>query len=308
MNILQSIQHLIERPSFFTSLDFTRGRTLRFYSFLILIFTAVSVVVSLPGAVRFVSTVASQEWQDQTEIIIGLYPDGLEVRAVDGIISTNAEEPLSIVFPESWRTQGQADMPENLLVIDTTKSIALEDFATKNTSFILGRNALGAWDQNEGKVSIYDLKNQGNKESFLLTKEGYTRFVASVSSVLQKVFLVGTFLSPIFIFMAYWIGYLGYLLFGAGVVWFVARQRGYALGYKNAYTAGMYLLPVPLVYDFFVTILSDFPHVRIPFLFTVFLAIMTLRNFPKIGSSESGVIATVDATGTGKDKADISGL
>jgi hypothetical protein len=134
-DILQSIQRLIERPKFFTSLDFTRGRTLRFYSLLILIFTAASVVIVLPGAFRFVSVITSQEWRDQTMIVTRLYPDDLEIRMVDGTVSTNAEEPLAIPFPESWRTQQERPaMPENLLVIDTTKSIALEDFAEKNRS------------------------------------------------------------------------------------------------------------------------------------------------------------------------------
>mgnify|MGYP003586330009 CR=1 FL=1 len=287
MNVLQSVQRLIERPSFFTSLDFTRGRTLRFYSLLILIFTAASVVITLPDAVRFVAAISSQEWRDQTAVVIGLYPDNLEVRIADGTISTNAEEPLVIPFPASWRMQQeQTGMTENLLVIDTTKSIALEDFATKNTSFILGKNALGAWDQREGKVSIYDLASQGGAESFLLTQEKYTQFITWISSILQKILLIGVFLLPVFFYIGYWIGYLVYLLFGAAVVWFVSHLRGYELGYKNAYKAGIYLLPVPLVYDFFVMVLSDFPHARVPFLFTAFLVAMTLRNFPKPGSSD----------------------
>ena len=285
-DILQSIQRLIERPKFFTSLDFTRGRTFRFYSFLILIFTVASVVISIPEAFRFASAVASKEWHDQTAVVTRLYPDDLEIRMVNGTISTNAEEPLAIPFPESWRTQQERSaMPENLLVIDTTKSIALEDFAEKKTSFILGKNTLGAWDQQKGKADIYDLGGKSGEGSLLLTKEKYAMFVSRVSSVLQKVFLFGIFLLPVFFYVAYWIGYLIYLIFGAAIVWLVAKQRGYALSYKNAYKAGIYLLPVPLVYDFFVMVLSDFPHVRVPFLFTAFLVAMALRNFPRPGFS-----------------------
>ena len=285
-DILQSIQRLIERPKFFTSLDFTRGRTFRFYSFLILIFTVASVVISIPEAFRFASAVASKEWHDQTAVVTRLYPDDLEIRMVNGTISTNAEEPLAIPFPESWRTQQERSaMPENLLVIDTTKSIALEDFAEKKTSFILGKNTLGAWDQQKGKADIYDLGGKSGEGSLLLTKEKYAMFVSRVSSVLQKVFLFGIFLLPVFFYVAYWIGYLIYLIFGAAIVWLVAKQRGYALSYKNAYKAGIYLLPVPLVYDFFVMVLSDFPNVRVPFLFTAFLVAMALRNFPRPGFS-----------------------
>ena len=285
-DILQSIQRLIERPKFFTSLDFTRGRTFRFYSFLILIFTVASVVISIPEAFRFASAVASKEWHDQTAVVTRLYPDDLEIRMVNGTISTNAEEPLAIPFPESWRTQQERSaMPENLLVIDTTKSIALEDFAEKKTSFILGKNTLGAWDQQKGKADIYDLGGKSGEGSLLLTKEKYAMFVSRVSSVLQKVFLFGIFLLPVFFYVAYWIGYLIYLIFGAAIVWLVAKQRGYVLSYRDAYKAGIYLLPVPLVYDFFVMVLSDFPHVRVPFLFTAFLVAMALRNFPRPGFS-----------------------
>ncbi len=286
MNILRSVQRLIERPGFFTSLDFTRGRTLRFYSLLILIFTAVSVVIALPDAVRFVSAISSQEWQNQTAVVVGLYPDNLEVRIEDGTVSTNAEEPIVIPIPASWSARLEQTNVENLLVIDTTKNIALEDFAAKKTFSILGKNAFGIWDQQERKINVHDLASQGGTESFLLTQEKYNQFITWISSILQKILLIGVFLLPIFFYIGYWISYLIYLLFGAAVVWFVSHLRGYELGYGNAYKAGIYLLPVPLVYDFFVMVLSDFPHARVPFLFTAFLIAMTLRNFPKPGSSD----------------------
>ncbi|MDQ5976710.1 MAG: hypothetical protein QG664_623 [Patescibacteria group bacterium] len=286
MNVLQSVQRLIERPGFFTSLDFTRGRTLRFYSLLILIFTAVSVAIALPDAVRFVAAISSQEWRDQTAVVVGLYPDDLEIQITGGTISTNAEEPIVIPFPVSWGARLEQTNVENLLVIDTTKNIALEDFAAKKTFSVLGKNAFGVWDQQEGKVSVHDLASQGGAESFLLTQEKYTQFITWISSILQKILLIGVFLLPVFFYIGYWIGYLIYLLFGAAVVWLVSHLRGYELGYKNAYKAGIYLLPVPLVYDFFVMVLSDFPHARVPFLFTAFLVAMTLRNFPKPGSSD----------------------
>jgi hypothetical protein len=284
-NILQSMQNIIQRPGFFTSMDFTKGRVLRFYSLLILLFTLASVAILLPDAVRFAKTITSQTWQNQTEIITELYPDELEVRVVSGNIYTNVEEPLSIPFPVSWRTGEGASMPENLLVIDTAKSITLEDFAAKKTAFILSKNTLGAWDQKEGRVSIYDLGNMKSEAvAFLLTKAKYTQFISQASSVIQKALLVGMCFLPIFFYIAYWIGYLIYLLFGAVIVWFVGKMRGYQLSYKHAYKAGIYLLPIPLVYDFFVMLLSDFPHARVPFLFTAFLIAMTLRNFPKQGS------------------------
>lgn len=293
MNILQSIQRIIQRPKFFTSLEFVQGRTIRFYSLLILIFTLVSVAISLPGAFRFVEIITSQDWQNQTSIIIELYPDELEIRFTEGIISTNAEEPFAIAFPESWRTHEEgARMPENILVIDTMKSIALEDFATKKTMLILGKSTLGFWDEEESSVSIYDLESKAESESFVLTKTEYAQFIAQASSVFQKVLLIGILFLPVFLYIAYWVSYLVYLLFGACIVWIAAKIRGYKLSYKNAYKAGLYLLPIPLVYDFFVVLLSDFPHVRVPFLFTAFLFAMTLRNFPK--ENTLGVVAPVE--------------
>ncbi len=297
MNILQSIRDLVERPGFFTSLEFTRGRTIRFYSLLILIFTVAAVVVSLPGAVRFVSTITSQAWQEETEVVIGLYPEELEVRVENGMVSTNAEEPLAIAFPESWRAEEYSGMPENLLVIDTTKRIALEDFATQQTSFILGKNEIGAWDQQKGKFNIYALERTGEKKPLIVTKESYTRFVSDASRILQKILLVGVFLLPIFLYAVYWVSSLLYLIFGAGIVWLITKQRGYTLSYPNAYRAGIYLLPVPLAYDVVVILFSDFPQVRIPFLFTVLLVIMTLRNFPPRGSSEPSPSTTTTAEG-----------
>lgn len=297
MDIFQSIQNIIQRPQFFTSLEFTKGRALRFYSLLILLFTLASVAISLPDAIRFAQTITSQEWRNQTDIITELYPDELEVNVVNGDISTNAEEPLSIPFPVSWRTKEYSGMPENLLVIDTAKSITLEDFAAKKTAFILGKNTLGAWDQKEGKVSIYNLgEKKGEMGTFLLTKAKYAQFIAHASSVAQKALLIGMCFLPILFYIAYWIGYLMYLFFGAAIVWLVAKKRGYQLSYKNAYKAGMYLLPVPLVYDFFVMLLSDFPHARVPLLFTAFLVALTLKNFPKTGVSAQSSLDGTRAT------------
>lgn len=297
MDIFQSIQNIIQRPQFFTSLEFTKGRALRFYSLLILLFTLASVAISLPDAIRFAQTITSQEWRNQTDIITELYPDELEVNVVNGDISTNAEEPLSIPFPVSWRTKEYSGMPENLLVIDTAKSITLEDFAAKKTAFILSKNTLGAWDQKEGRVSIYDLGNmKGEATAFLLTKAKYTQFISQASSVIQKALLVGMCLLPIFFYISYWIGYLMYLLFGAVIVWLVAKMRGYQLSYKHAYKAGIYLLPIPLVYDFFVMLLSDFPHARVPLLFTAFLVALTLKNFPKTGVSAQSSLDGTRAT------------
>ena len=294
MDIFQSIQNIIQRPQFFTSLEFTKGRTLRFYSLLILLFTLASVAISLPDAVRFAKIITSQTWQNQTEIITELYPDELEVNVMNGGISTNAEEPLAIPFPASWRTGEGTNMPENLLVIDTEKSITLEDFATKKTAFILSKNTLGAWDQKEGRVSIYDLGNtKGEAAAFLLTKAKYTQFIFQASSVVQKALLIGMCFLPIFFYIAYWIGYLMYLLFGAVIVWLVAKMRGYQLSYKHAYKAGIYLLPIPLVYDFFVMLLSDFPHARVPLLFTAFLVALTLKNFPK---TDASIQSSIDGT------------
>ncbi len=302
MEIFQSIRNVIQRPQFFTSLEFTKARALRFYSISILVFTLALVVISLPNALWFAKTITSQEWNNQTEIIAGLYPDELEINMVNGNISTNVEEPFLIPFPASWRKQGyHDDWLENLLVIDTTKSISLEDFAAKKTNFILGKNSIGAWNQREGKVEIYDLGNaKGKAEAFLLTKAKYTQFISQASSVIQKVLLVGMCFLPLFFYIAYWMSYLMYLLFGAAIVWFVAKKRGYPLSYKHAYKAGMYLLPVPLVYDFFVMLLSDFPHARVPLLFTAFLVAMALKNFPKAGvpdqSTTEGVVAIASQT------------
>jgi len=296
MNILQSMQNVIQRPTFFTSLEFVQGRALRFYSLLILIFTLASVIISLPGAFRFVETITSTDWQNQTNIITELYPDNLEISFVGGTVSTNVEEPLVIAFPESWRTHKEsAGMLENLLVIDTTKSIALEDFTTKKTNFILGKNTLGSWDQKKGSVSIYDLGSKAGSESFVLTKAKYAQFITKASAIFQKSLLIGILFLPVFFYSAYWIGYLTYLLFGAGVVLVAAKMRGYKISYKNAYKAGLYLLPIPLVYDFFVMLLSDFPHARVPLLFTAFLFAMTLKNFPKENPLE--LVVPVEAEG-----------
>lgn len=305
LQLIQRVQRIIERPDFFSSLSFTRGKIIRFYSLLILLFTLASVAIALPASLRFSRFLLSSDWHTQESIVMSLYPDELRVHVKGGEIVTNVTEPYAIAFPEAWRgISGGTDMPENLLIIDTTKSIAADDFLIQKTWLILGKDTLGAWDQKEGKVSIYSFDSEDTRKSadaLTVTKTIYDRFVIDTFSVVQKVLLVGLCLLPVFLYIVYWLWYLLYLLFGAGVVWVVVKVRGYDLSYVDAYRAGMYLLPVPLIYDFFVMLLSHFPYVRIPFLFSIFLFVMALRNFPKVDMTTQSLS---DVSGVSQETSD----
>lgn len=292
MSFFQWLRSIIERPAFFTTLEFTRARVWRFYAMLILCFTAASVVIAIPDTIRFARWITSPAWQEQTNVVVGLYPDELEVTIGNGRVSTNVEEPFFIPLPAAWRTGENASLPENLLVIDTTKSIALEDFTLKSTFLILGKDTVGTWDEKTNGAKLYPLRDKLLSGFLVVTRDEYMQFITHASGVVQKVLLIGIFLSPFLLYGTYFFGYLGYLIFGAVLVWLVAKRRGYLLSYSDAYKAGMYFLPIPLVYDFSVMLLNDLPHARVPFLFTVLLIVVAMKNFPPLVPSDSTTVET----------------
>lgn len=280
MDFLDKIKHTIYRPDFFGRSAHEAKGGLRFYSLLLLLFVGTRVLLAVPTTIHFYQSVLSGEWRQQETILTDLYPDGLTLSIKEGTVSTNVNEPYSIIFPEAWRSPKEV-MPENLLIIDTTKPIETGDFVARNTFLILGKNGFGYHDPNKGEFRIYDFRDKEWRGALDINKGTYDHFVTTASTVLRRFLFVGGFVLPFFLYAFLWVAYLAYLVFGALVVWLGAKLRGHHIGYGQAYVAGLYLLPIPFLYEFF----SSYGHgasFNIPFAFTLILFIMTLMNFPKI--------------------------
>ena len=294
MNLLDKMKNVIYRPEFFSSHACEAKGGLRFYSLLLLFFIGVKVLLAIPVTVQFYQAILSGKWQEQQTIITGIYPDELNLSVRQGVVSTNVSEPYPIAVPKEWRDK-KNDTPENFLVIDTTKSIETSDFAAQDTLLILGKNGFGYHDPNKGEFRIYDFRDKGWRGSMDVNKATYDTFVMTGSLLLQRMLLIGCLVLPFIMYAFLWVAYLLYLVFGAVIVWFGARLRGHQIGYGEAYAAGLYLLPIPFLYEF----LSSYGQGilgNVPFAFTLILFVMTLINFPKAVSAGSSQPEDINRT------------
>ena len=291
MNLWNWIKEIIYRPAFFVDQAFTLKQGLKFYAGLIALFVMALSLIALPGTVRFVHEVLSEHWDRQVSIISELYPGELVLSVRQGQVSTNMVEPYAIPLPLEWRTSEFA-VPENLLVIDTTKRIETDDFNREDTWFIIGADQVGFYNYEKNEYRINDVKQSLGDTSLTIHADEYTQFVTKGAHYLRIVLLVGVALLPFLLYALFFVGYLLYMVVGAILVMITARFRGYTIGYGRAYLSGLYLLSMSLSY---LVLLSLFHVQAMPLGFTLLLFVATLLNFPKklvvpVVPSESGTV------------------
>jgi hypothetical protein len=280
MNLWERIKQTIYRPDFFVHHSYRVGSGLKFYSLLLLFFIGLRVLLALPATVQFYQTILSDAWERQEAIVTDLFPEELRLSVNDGIVSTNVTEPYAIPMPQEWRAL-QGDMPENLVVINTLSATETDDFARADTLIIIGRDSVGFHNANKGEFRIYDLSGRDGKWPVSVDRQAFAEFVATTSDVVRWVLIIGGIALPFILYAVLWIVYLVYLVFGALVIWAGAKWRGHQITYGDAYVAGMFLFPIPFLYEF----LSSYGQGlagNIPFAFTLLLLVMTLLNFQKI--------------------------
>jgi len=296
----QNIKNTLVRPEFFRNQSFGLKEGLRFYSFAILAFTVATVILMLPGFVRFVQTMTSGEWQNQQSIVKSIYPDELKVTLGKDGISTNVAEPYAIALPKEWRS-GDEKIAKNLLVIDTTRPVELGSFEKEDTLIIIGKHQVGFRNPEKGEFRIQDLGSFESRESFILTATKFQHFVDKAFTITRYVIVFFMLVFPFMLYAMHWIGYLFYALFGALIVWLAATICDYKLSYGRAYLSTLYLLPIPLVYDLLTSFMGGQPGARYPFLFSLILFIVALINFPKMAKPKPVIIAQTESTPDSKE-------
>ncbi len=296
MNLFTSLKTKIIRPDFFQNRPLALRNGLKFYSWLILLFVLGKMITLLPDGVVFVRAMFSDSFTKQQTLVSSLYPTELELTVKNGQISSNVAEPYPIAFPEAWQSKEHVLPNKNLVVIHTSKAIDTADFTSQDTLFILGQNGFGYHDPSKGEFRVYDLSQQGWRGNFTLTHDDFVQIVAKVGIAFKWIVLIGCVLLPFLLYGTLFVGYLLYLIAGAGIVWLGAKLHGHELRYGQAYIAGLFLLPVPFLYDFITGVLFTGPHTILPFAFTLILLIMTLLNFPKHSSGSLLPVAATETT------------
>lgn len=298
MGFFRAIRSSVYDPAFYRSMRERKvSSAFGYFALLILVASLISSVKPVADIATFIFRPSAEKDALRNEVL-SLYPNELSVRFEQGVVSTNVAEPYAIPLPRSLGKEigDRTEYPENLLVIDTTKPISAEDFTTLDTIAILGRDSIGFHDPEKRKTEIQDLGKMSG-ESFTLDKDRFASFVGTAERFAKGFGVVILFLLPIIVFSAKLAGFLLYLLFGALVIWIVAKVRGISWGYGDSYKAGLHLLTLPILYG----ILSSAPFapaLHLPFLFTIVLAVATAINLVKLPEPQEPVTPETGSAGS----------
>lgn len=204
------------------------------------------------------------------------FPDDLVIKIDKGEVSVNRPEPYSLPFPAELKSSTDGT-PQNILVIDTRTPASSESFRAYDTAVLLDKHDLITYRNNTSQV----------QSSVIASTTNLTIDKPFVASIIDKgehffsawgwalVFIAGI---PLWILLCIIICVLNlaYLLFGALLIWIVAKIRKYPIGYGKAYQAGLHLLTLPIALSVILTV----AHIRAPmFSLTAVLIILAAINF-----------------------------
>lgn len=171
------------------------------------------------------------------EAVSKIYPPGLEIHIKNGQVSTNQPEPYLLSFPNfSDATSSSTSSPKYLLMVDTTKDLALEDIRAVDALVVLGKSSLYAV-KDASEMRIFSLKDV---QSFDLTEVVVNDFIR----LMRPLILLFVFLLPVLmllfgtIFSALYYLVVGVL--GACIVLVVSRVGGMKLKFGEAYVVALF--------------------------------------------------------------------
>lgn len=272
MKFIWDIRKSIYGPNYYKELTAKSfWHSFKYYLLLAIILaviTAVSFLFSIFPAVKVFINNAESE-------VLNYYPDELQIFIKNGQASTNVAEPYFLKLPpeikESVTKKNNAPQDlENLLVIDTKNEFNIDQFKNYKTLVLLGKK--NAVYYGDGKITIQSLEKISD---FKLDKP-------LVVSMLEKVRPYLRFIFPVVAIVIFFVMFLGidsnlfYLLFAALIIWFIARRRKIAIGYKKSYQLGLHLMTPALLLDSLLLIIS--PNLHITFLFTGVTLITAVFN------------------------------
>lgn len=215
--------------------------------------------------------------------IIQAFPEELELRVKNGVVTSNVPEPYAIPLPVEWRMEqkgGEDRQVENLAVIDTTKSIDTADFAVYRTAMIIGRDEIGFASPDDRKIQIHRIDDWD--VDVLATRDSFGAFVDRSFQALRGVGVVFLVLSPLFIFFGLFVWNLLYLVFGAVIIWLAAKLHHTPLTYGESYRYGLHLMTLPVLLSCPITGLF-----KIPFVFTIVLFATAYWNLKPVIAAET---------------------
>jgi len=267
MNIFVKIKNTIYNPSYYSEViskpfSYSLKYLLVFALLFGLVFTIVASFKAFPVIGNLVANAPK---------IAEFFPQELTITIKDGKASTNVQEPYYIKLPEVMNNDKQKSV-ENILVIDTKNKFDLQTFFSYKTTILLTSDSLVSLDSN-GKVSIAPISSI---KEFVLNRGTIVDIVEKIRPAMP---VIGFFVALGIFFVGFMSVVLKmvYLLFGALLIWVVAKIKGLNIGYKGSYKVGMQLITAPVIIVSLLSLISF----GFMFLFSILLIIFAALNLNK---------------------------
>lgn len=273
MNIFTKIVKSVYGPDFYRDLSVKKFSFSLKYFFVMIFFFAL-VASGIFYATRYGDL--KNFFQSVGPQILEYYPDELEIYIKNGKASTNVQEPYFMDFPNAAKSElfGDGVQSVKLLVIDTDVPFSIQKFEEYNSIAWLTEDSL-VYRKNVDKnlsQSSYTVMPLNNISDFAINERIISTLLREIKPLLEKMPLIFVWVAlPGFYFIG--ISHLAYLLFGALLVWLVAKAQKINVGYKTAYRYGLHMITLPL----FLSLIIPFKY-QVHFVFSVILIIIAALN------------------------------
>lgn len=269
--IFKEFKNSIYGPDYYRDLlDQPLSYSIKYYWALTLL---IGIIVTIIFSAILVPVFNSFAW-NLRGAVLEIYPEDLEIKIIDGQVSSNKEEPIKIDLPDSFGELviGGVNKVKNLLVIDTNKDI---EFSEYETFILLSKDTLSYYKGISGDIvtesfsPISDLTLSRNSiQTFFDSIEPYYKFVTPL-------IVLGLFMFAVIVMLLTMV----YLLLVALLVWLIARLRGWNIKYIKAYQLSLHFATLGFIVYWLTFLIFDFSNVLI--LFTVCILLLTLLTFKK---------------------------
>lgn len=276
MEFFKDIKNSIYGPGYYQEL-LTKPflYSLKYYVLFILL---VSILVT--GALSFMVLPKLKVLADNFAVkLVRYYPDELKVAIINGQVSTSVAEPYMVAMPNEFKNTKDLSINnakpsdfKNLITFDTKSEFTVEKFTSYDTALLLTKDSYVARDKN-GAITIHPISKDVN---FALDKAMVISWVNKIQPFTKFMYPLGVAVIFIISMIVLFFGFLGYLGFGALVIWAFAAITKQHISYGKAYQLGMHLLTPGIIIGV-VAFLAGW-HIPIPFFSTILLLLLAFVN------------------------------
>jgi len=270
MNIFIKIKNAIYNPDYYK--EVVQKPFSYSFKYLLVFALLFALVASIVLTVKFIPVVKAL--QEKAPELANYFPQELTINIKNGEVSTNVQEPYFVKMPQDWEdSSSHYKNFENQIVINTKDKFDINTFKSYKTAMLLTSDSVIYYSENQ--IAINSLNNI---KDFTLNRQIIADLINKFKPLINILFPI-LFIAVFFIgfFMVVW--KMVYLLFGALIIWLIAKIKGLKIGYKGSYKAGMQLITGPIVLVGILSAIS--PNLTFKFLFTILLIILALVNLKK---------------------------